>query len=196
MTTKNNIETEYKFLIKDKNNLILKLDGMVKDSRKKKNRQYQSNTMFDNSSGLMKTTNGRIRVRVLGETGEKVLTYKKPIDSEDGAKREIEYEIKFVDFSDNVEKILEMMEFLSSTSYERYQTKWTIGSTQISLDEYPFADFLEIEGEKEEITKIAVKLGYPVSDGLIKPVDTLFQEWRKERGLPFKPQMRFDDFDK
>jgi adenylate cyclase class 2 len=193
MTHKNDIEIEYKFKVKDKQKVTKILD---KVATKKTSRQYQSNIMFDNSSGIMHKTNGRVRVRTLGESGEKTLTYKRPLPPENGAKREIEYEIKFSDSTSQIEKILEVMEFIPTTSYERYQTKWQIGNVYISLDEYPYADFLEIEGQKEEIEKIAEQLGFLVSEGLTKPVDTLFQEWRKERGLLFKPHMRFNDFDK
>ena len=30
----------------------------------------------------------------------------------------------------------------------------------------------------------------------LKPVDTLFTEWRLAKGLPFKPHMTFKDYDK
>lgn len=193
MTDYQDIELEYKFLVKDRQVLIEVLNKKIPPDKK---RQYQSNVMFDNSQGLMQITDGRVRVRTLGADGKKVLTYKKPLPSENGAKREIEYEIKFTDETTQIEKILEAMEFIPSTSYERYQTKWVIDGVHVTLDEYPFGDFVEIEGKKEAIEKIALELGFVLSDGLIKPIDTLFQEWRKSNGLPFKPQMKFDDFDK
>lgn len=193
MNRKPDIEIEYKFKVDDKAKLIVLLDSK---SSKTISRQYQSNVMFDNSGGLMQITDGRIRVRTLGETGEKTFTYKRPLPSENGAKREIEYEIQFTDSNKQIEKILGAMEFTPTTSYERYQTKWEIGDVEVTLDEYPYADIIEIEGEEEEIEKLANKLGFDINDGLTKPADTLFQEWRKERGLPFKPHMRFEDFDK
>lgn len=193
MKQNQDIELEYKFQVKDKNALIKVLDKLAP---RKLDRQYQGNVMFDNPQGLMQKTDGRIRVRTLGETGIKVLTYKKPLPSENGAKRELEYEIKFEDQAGQIEKILSAMEFVPSTSYERYQTKWEIDGAYITLDEYPFANLLEIEGVKEKILELAEKLGFKISDGLTKPVDTLFQEWRKDRGLSFKPQMKFNDYDK
>lgn len=193
MTNKKNIEVEYKFFVEDKQNLIRILDSKTAN---KKPRQYQKSVMFDNPARLMQTTNGRIRVRTLGDTGNKTFTYKKPLPPENGAKREIEYEVTFQDPKGQIEKILQAMEFTPSTSYERYQTKWEIDRVHVTLDEYPYADIIEIEGEKEDIEKVAKELGFDIKKGLTKPVDTLFQEWRKERGLPFKPHMRFNDFDK
>ena len=188
-----NIEIEYKFLITNKSDLLHRLNRLSKSKFK---RQYQSNVMFDNPSCLMQKTNGRVRVRTLGDKGQKVLTYKKPLPSKNGAKQEIEYEISFVDANLQIEKILQAMEFLPTTSYERYQTKWQIGKTAVTLDEYPFAIFLEIEGDLKSIQRLAQKLNFDIANGLTDPADTLFQKWRKNRNLPFKSQMRFDDFDK
>jgi len=188
-----NLEIEYKFKIENKKEIENTLNEIAEKSY---DRQYQSNIMYDNKDGLMQTTNGRVRLRLLGDTGNKVLTYKKPLESVNGAKREIEYEINFSDKDEQIEKILNAMEFHITTSYERYRVEWKIGKTHITIDEYPFADFIEIEGEQEDIEEIAKKLGLNFENALDKPADTLFQEWRKARGLGFKGEMRFEDYDK
>lgn len=188
-----NIEIEYKFEINDKNEIITLLNKIAKKSY---DREYQSNIMYDNKDGLMQTTDGRIRLRYLGESGSKVLTYKKPLKSENGAKREIEYEINFSDNEEQIEKILNAMEFNITTSYERYRTEWILNYTHITLDEYPFANFLEIEGEQKNIEEVVKILNLNFKEALDKPADTLFQEWRKKKGLSFKGEMRFIDYDK
>ena len=193
MTDQQDIELEYKFLVKDKMSLIRLLNNK---SNQTGERQYQSNVMFDNPQKLMQTTNGRVRVRKLGSDGKKILTYKKHLPPENGAKREIEYEVNLDDPKDQIEKILGAIEFTPSTSYERYQTKWILGTVHVTLDEYPFGDFVEIEGKKMDIEKVSQELGFNLSNGLTRPIDTLFQEWRKAQGLGFKPQMKFDDFNK
>jgi uncharacterized membrane protein len=66
----------------------------------------------------------------------------------------------------------------------------------LEIQKYPFATFLEIEGEKEEIEKVAKELELDTKGALNKPVDTLFCEWREKKGLPFKSHMRFEDYDK
>lgn len=190
---KPDIEIEYKFKVEDKESLVSLLDHLSGD---KKPREYQSNVMFDNPQELMQITDGRIRVRTLGESGKKELTYKKPLPPENGAKHEIEYEIEFFDSNNQIENILTAMEFVPNSSYERYRTEWRIKNVQITLDEYPYGDFIEIEGEKDAIENMAKELHFDISQGITKPTDTLFQEWRKERALSFKPHMKFDDFDK
>lgn len=103
----------------------------------------------------MQITDGRIRVRTLGKSENKILTYKKPLPPQNGAKREIEYEISFQDPDNQIEKILEAMEFKPTTSYERYQTSWEISGVHVTLDEYPYADIIEIEGKEASIKKLA-----------------------------------------
>ncbi len=193
MKNKKDIEIEYKFWVENKDELI---ETLNKKTSQKKPRQYQSNVMFDNSDSLMQTTNGRIRVRTLRKTEKKQLTYKKPLSPQNGAKKEIEYEIVFQDNDEQIEKILQAMGFKPTTSYERYQTKWQINNISITLDEYPFANVVEIEGKQSQIKQLAEELKFDPKKGLTKPIDTLFQEWRKEKNLPFKPHMRFKDFDK
>lgn len=121
MLNKPDIEVEYKFRVEDKKSLISTLNKTFKQT---KNHEYQSNIMFDNPKQLMQKTDERIRVRTKGHKREKTLTYKKPLTSIEGAKREIEYEIDFIDTTSQIEKILSVMEFDPTTSYERHQSKW------------------------------------------------------------------------
>jgi len=190
-TIKPDIEIEYKFQIVDLRTLKALLS---KKFTKKKLHQYQSNVIFDNPMRLMQKTDGRIRVRTKGQSGLKTLTYKKPLAPINGAKREIEHEIDFVDTTNQIEKILAAMDFVPTTSYERYQSEWQSEGVHLTIDEYPYANFLEIEGEEKKIGKIAKILNFNIKNALIQPADTLFQKWRKERGLPFKPHMKFDDY--
>jgi adenylate cyclase class 2 len=149
--------------------------------------------MYDNPVGLMQNTDGRIRLRVSSKTVE--LSYKKPLTKE-GIKKEIEYEVEVSDF-DTTQKILEAMEFRPTTSYERYRTTLkNQDGTKAMIDEYPFAAFLEIEGNEEKIVALAQNLGFSMSENLAKPCDALFAEWRQSQGLPPKPHMLFSDYDK
>lgn len=68
-------------------------------------------------------------------------------------------------------------------------------AVKLDLDEYPFANFLEIEGEEDSVKKVASNLGFDLSAALTKACDTLFTEWRAAKGLVMKPHMRFEDYD-
>lgn len=155
-------------------------------------RGLEISTMYDNVEQTMQHTNGRIRLRKTIQGNE--FCYKLPIKSE-GIKKEIELEVQVSDYKLMVE-ILEKMLFIRTTGYERYRTIFVKQNIKITLDEFPFDNFIEIEGDEVQILAEAAKLGYKKEDNLIKPCDTLFSEWRQSRGLPFKLYMGFDDYDK
>jgi len=180
------VETELKFLIVEEPEKFAKRFGELK------NRIYQKTVMFDNKQGLMQKTNGRIRLRQTGELT--TLSYKLPILSEI-VKKEIEWETK-IDNWQVGEKLLKAMGFSETTSYEKYRTSFDYLGSKVEIDEYPFSTFVEIEGDENIVKKIALDLGFDLSKALTKPCDTLFNEWRKERGLPISLHMKFDNYDK
>lgn len=154
-------------------------------------RIYQKTVMFDNGEGLMQKTNGRVRLRQNGEII--TLSYKRPLPSET-VKKEIEWETR-VDNWQVGEELLKAMGFLETTSYEKYRMSFDFNGSKIEVDEYPFANFVEIEGDENDVKKVAERIGFDLSKSLIKPCDTLFTEWRISMGLPMKPHMLFKDYD-
>ena len=187
-----NIEVEYKFalnmpiadftkILKAKNYLLGK-------------RKYEKTVMYDNQARIMQRDDGRIRLRQAGDRYS--LSYKKPLPNTLGQpKKEIEYETEVGSF-ELIDKILHTMEFKSTSSYEKYRTTILEKSVQITIDEYPYQAFVEIEGNENNILEIAIDLGFDISTHINLPADTLFNLWRKERGLPESMHMSFADFDK
>jgi len=84
MSNKRNIELEYKFWVKDKKSLIKVLNSRAST---RKPRQHQSNVMFDNPAGLMQKTDGRIRVRTLGDSGGQNLNLQKTTSAQKRSKK-------------------------------------------------------------------------------------------------------------
>jgi predicted adenylyl cyclase CyaB len=171
--------------------------GRIKDNSKITTLKecYQQTVMFDNADKIMERTDGRIRLR---QHGDKItISYKKPLPSDGNHKKEIELETVVGNF-DVMKNILKMMEYYPTTSYEKYTThlKFKDSNTELEIQKYPFATFLEIEGEKEEIERVAKELGLVTKFATKKPVDTLFCEWREKKGLPDKNYMRFSDYDR
>lgn len=184
------VEVEYKFSTTDAEKVesqLLRLGAQLTKSR-----TYELSVMYDNSSGLMQETDGRIRVRQSGETVE--FCYKKPI-TRVGVKQEIEHQVEVSD-RDQLVKILEAMEFRPTTSYERYRTEYDYKKTKVTIDEYPFEIFVEIEGDQDAIEEVATGLGFDLSANLTESCDTLFTKWRSERGLGFASHMTFENYDK
>lgn len=184
------IEIELKFEIKDLAGIKDKLADLK--AKEVKSRTYELSVMHDNAEGLMEETDGRIRLRQSGERIE--FCYKKPLTRE-GIKKEIEYEVTASSFSE-MEKILQEMGFTPVSSYERYRAEYYFEKVKITLDEYPFAIFIELEGEEKKIKDLAEKLGFELKDNLTDSCDTLFTKWRKRKGLPPVDQMTFKDFNR
>lgn len=186
------IETELKFKI-DGNQIKKITDNLDIIAEKE---VYQKTVMFDNADKLMEHTDGRIRLRQQGNKAS--LSYKRPLPSVGNEKKEVELETEIGNF-EVMSNILRMMGYAPATSYEKYTTPFKLKkypNVFFEIQKYPFETFLEIEGSKEEIENVAKQLSFDSKNALIKPVDTLFAEWRTVKNLPFKPQMTFKDYDK
>jgi adenylate cyclase class 2 len=188
MNSQTGIEIELKFPLS-----ISREDFLVQCGESAENavRIYQKTVMFDNDQKLMEATNGRLRLRTHGDTV--TLSYKRPLPSHQ-TKKEIEWETT-VDSWDIGVNIIQAMGFYETTSYEKYRTSFPYKDVKVEIDEYPFATFVEIEGDEDAIKSIATELGFDMSKALQESCDTLFAQWRKERGLSEKNHMRFEDYD-
>lgn len=187
------VEIELKFLI-NKNEISEVLGRLRQMDYIIGPRNYEKTTMYDNPDQLMQSTDGRIRLRIAGENSE--LSYKKPLTRQ-GIKKEIEYEVVVSDH-DTTQKILKEMQYMPVSSYERYRTTITNkkNGIKVTIDEFPFADFIEIEGKEKLIRSLAEALHLNIGDNITKSCDTLFQEWRKDNNLAFKAHMLFEDYNK
>lgn len=190
------LEVELKFEIERKRipsyiNSLLK-QGFSKTSE----RILEKTAMFDNQENLMQKTNGRLRLRLAGHNCE--LSYKRPIGS-GKIKKEIEYEVS-VSSCRVVRKILKEMGYHPTTFYERYRATFKNADTKIkvTLDEFPFATYLEIETDKDErkVWKLSQSLGLDRRDNLVEPCDTLFTQWRISRNLKPRPDLLFRTYDR
>ncbi len=192
------VEIEYKFRV-EKGELPALARKLTSLGFQTRGRAYEKTTMYDNDRHLMQRTNGRVRVRNIGDNRVE-FSYKKPLADDGGPKKEIEYEVFLTHnhAADSLVHIVENMGFHETTSYERYRTTYahSLQATKVTLDEFPFADFIEVEGSEKEASKTALALGFNVADHLNKPCDTLFNDWRAEQGLPATDHMTFADYDK
>lgn len=188
------VEVELKFEIEKVN-----LTGFLKKlSRlgftRVRPRTLEKTTMFDNQENLMRSTNGRIRLRSGKDYHE--LSYKKPI-SRSNVKKEVEYETAISD-PRIIKKILKTMGFQPTTSYERYRTtfKNSAGQIKVTVDEFPFTTFLELEAEGYEgrILKLARRLGLDPKKSISLSCDTLFNQWRFSKGLKPSPHLLFRSY--
>ena len=137
---------------------------------------YQLTVMFDKENELQ-GVDARLRLR---KTGELVtLDYKKPL-SRFGVKQELEKTIR-VDSFENAEAILRLLNYFPVSSYEKYRARKEIDGQEVAIDKYPFAVFVEIEGETGPVPSCTVA----VRDGMTIRTDTPAVRQLQRTGLEF-----------
>lgn len=155
---------------------------------------YEKNEMYD-LDNLLDKDDARLRLRKttrLDGGGETVkLTYKKPLTRK-GIKVEIEHETGIESY-DNMLEILKAIGFCRKSSYEKFRHSFSHEKELIEIDVYPFATFVEIEGRKKEIVKLAEELGFKLDDNLTDSCDTIDDNRRKAQGLNSRDEILFDD---
>ena len=172
----------YRFEVKDKIKLIKDLEQLA---FKESDRTYHSNVIFDNEKKDVASAGGRIRLRIAGIDDKKI-----------NVQGEEKHKVDFQEAENLIEESLEEVGLEPTDGHEFYETKWYLDDTSIALDEFPFADFVEINGKEDDVEMLVKKLGMNIDKHLIDTPDDLFNEWREKKGLPFKAYMRFADYNK
>jgi adenylate cyclase class 2 len=89
-------------------------------------------------------------LRVRKFNGKAVLTYKEKLSSEDNVKYKIEHETEVGDV-EAMESIIESLGYKLSVIYEKRRQTWHLPHVVVTVDELPFGDYMEIEGDEEHI---------------------------------------------
>lgn len=154
---KNEIEIKFKILNSSQLDKIKEVLDSICD--KKLDRVFEKTIRFDTKDMFLEKHNKFIRVR----SGYKnSITFKKKIVTSYFKEREeTEFEIEDIE---KMTKILNELGFDNNLIMEKYRQKWIVGDLEIVIDELPFGIFIEIEGEKEDITKMIEKLDLKSSE--------------------------------
>jgi adenylate cyclase, class 2 len=124
-------------------------------------RILETNIRFDTPDGTLTRQGKVLRLRSAGRC---VLTYKQPEAPATTAestpvRRHLETEIVFEDLAP-IEYILSGLGFVPIVRYEKYREVFQQRHTLIMLDQLPFGDFIELEGQHtEELHQAAAQLG-------------------------------------
>lgn len=149
----NGHETEVKFYIKNLNRIETRLRDL--DARLLQARIHEINLRFDNPAGALRKNKQVLRLR---KDAEAKFTYKGPSEKKAGGvlrRREIEFSVG--DF-DSAKQFLEALGFAPVVFYEKYRATYAWNSAHIMLDELPYGNFVEIEGEDVSILREAAGL--------------------------------------
>jgi adenylate cyclase class 2 len=155
-------------------------------------RTYEKNIRFDTAWEGLRLQGKLLRLRhdVLSR-----LTFKgespKDIDSEARVREELEVT---VDDFETMSQILERVGFKQTQIYEKYRETFRLDEVEVVIDEMPFGDFVELEGNDSDLKKAAGKLGLDWKQRILANYLALMAMIKKSYNLPFN-DVTFENFD-
>lgn len=151
----NGHETEVKFYVQDLKKIELRLLDLK--AQLIQPRTHETNLRFDNASSELRNSSRVLRLR---QDEKARFTFKGPsLERDDGvlSRREIEF---VVENFESAKQFLEALGYETVVFYEKFRATYEINDIHIMLDELPYGEFVEIEGESvEAIHAIADLLG-------------------------------------
>ena len=151
----NGYETEAKFHVRNLRKIELRLHELK--AQLIQPRTHETNLRFDNANSDLRKTYRVLRLR---QDEQARFTFKGPSEENEGgilSRREIEFIVE--DF-ESAKQFLEALGFEAVVFYEKFRTTYEINNIHIMLDELPYGEFVEIEGENvDAIHNVANLLG-------------------------------------
>jgi predicted adenylyl cyclase CyaB len=165
------IEIEVKVRVEDLaavQNRLLSLGATVF-----KERHFEENTLYDFADRRLTGRGEALRVRKIGRKA--FLTFKGTPHKSRKYKIRTEYETEARNPRDLV-RLLQALGFVAVARYEKHRTELKKGTLTICLDETKIGTFVEFEGERETIARMARTLGMPKESWIKKSYPTLLRE--------------------
>jgi adenylate cyclase class 2 len=153
------VEIEVKIRIQDPESVRDKL--LALGAAVARDRVLEENVLYDFPAGTLKSGRRALRLRKSGKRA--TLTFKGSPQKSRSFKVREEFETGVSD-SGQVRKILKALGLQPTFSYRKHRTLFRKGRLVICLDETPVGAFLELEGERHEITRFARALGFGRAD--------------------------------
>lgn len=175
----NGQEIEAKFHVLDLKKIehrLLELKAMLVQPR-----VHEVNLRFDRPDRELRDS---LRVLRLRQDEKARFTFKGPSEEAAGgilSRREIEFEVG--DF-ESARQFLEAVGFEVVVFYEKFRTTYELNDVHIMLDELPYGDFIEIEGDQvEAIRRVADLLGLNWNTMIKAGYHALFERAAGKYGL-------------
>ncbi len=182
-----NLEIEVKFYLTDiesVRNRITELGAVCQG------KVFESNIRYEDADNTLIQKKSLLRLR---KDSSVKLTFKSepPVkDNQFKIHRELEVEVS--DFS-IMHRMLEALGYHKEQVYEKWRETFILNNTHFCIDNMPYGDFLEIEGEKTAIRDMADKLGLKWEKRILMNYLRIFDIVRQEMNLSFS-DITFDNF--
>lgn len=174
-------ELEVKFLVYDLASVRTRLEQM--GARLEQPSCNELNLRFDTVHGALARGGKTLRLR---QDTQARLTYKGPASSQGGARLRTEIEFVVSDF-EAAQAFIEALGYQVAMIYEKRRATYQIDDLHISLDELPYGDFVEIEGQAPETIQAASQqLGLDWTASVAESYAMLFDRVKAVRGLEFR----------
>ena len=162
-------ESEAKFYILDLDKVRMRLQSL--EAHLIQERVLETNIRFDLPDGGLRSEGRVLRLRQDTETR---LTYKGPGTNEQGVLTRTEIEFTVEDY-EKAKQFIEALGYQKLVYYEKYRTTYDLNGCHIMLDELPYGNFVEIEGEGiVSIKAIANKLNLQMDKAVPASYHMLF----------------------
>ncbi len=145
-------------------------------------RVFERNVRYDAADGALAASGQVLRLRADARVR---LTYKgQGAALGGGALTRFEAEVEVSDF-DAMQTILARLGYTPYMVYEKYRTTYTLGETEVVLDELPYGSFVEVEGAAPAIEGVIARLGLEQARRYPRSYTALFDSVRRSLGLTF-----------
>jgi adenylate cyclase class 2 len=161
------------------------------DAERTGERVLERNNRYDDGKGSLAGAGDVLRLR---QDSRVRLTFKQGSDRQQvgDAMSRFEAEVEIADF-DAMDTILKRLGYRPYMVYEKYRTTYTLDEVEIVLDELPYGNFVEIEGDGEAIQAVRVKLGLGEARSFTSGYTELFRRVKASLGLKMN-DLTFENF--
>ena len=144
-------------------------------------RVYEINVRYDDPRGKLRRGRKVLRLR---RDSRIRLTYKDEsgVQTSGVARSRYEAEVEVSDF-DAMEVILAKLGYHRYMTYEKYRTTYELEGAEVTLDEMPYGNFVEIEGDDQSISRALERLQLQDAPRLAAGYTTLFENVKHYLGL-------------
>ena len=180
MSGESNQEIESKFYVQSLDRIQQQLED--RQAELVQPRVLESNLRFDRPDGSLRASRQVLRLRQDTETR---LTYKGPSALSSGvlSRREIEFTVESFE---RAQALLEALEFEPHFLYEKYRSIFEVQDCLVMLDELPYGNFVEIEGQTvADVQRVAAELQLNPKVAVLASYHALFEQLRQARQFPF-----------
>jgi len=184
----NGQETEAKFYVLNLTEIEAQLQGL--GARLLQSRVLETNIRFDLPDARLQSDKRVLRLR---HDTEARLTYKSASTNEQGILSRTEIEFMVEDF-EKAKQFLEALDYQPIFYYEKYRTTYELDGILIMLDELPYGNFVEVEGETiESIRQVSDALHLKWNAAIGTSYSALFKRVSKTLNLSFQ-DLSFEKF--